>query len=132
MLNRCEFIGNLGREIETRFTKSGEKVVTFSIAVTEKWKDGENTEWVKVVVFNQHLAKIAEDYLAKGSKVYIAGKMKTRKWTNKDGADVYTTEVVMGKFDGTIELLSPKSETSGGGGYEPQPGGDDLEDSIPF
>jgi len=100
MLNRCEFIGNLGNDPEVRNTQSGAKIVGLSIGVTEKWKDKntgeqkEKTEWVRCQIFNEGLAGVAEKYLKKGSKVYISGSMQTRKWQDKDGSDRYTTEIV--------------------------------------
>ena len=92
-LNRCEFIGRLGKDPEVRFTASGEAICNFSIAVSWKTKDKDGTEWVKITSFGK-LAGICGDYLKKGSQVFIAGRMTTRKWQNKDGVDQYTTEVV--------------------------------------
>ena len=92
-LNRCEFIGRLGKDPEVRFTASGEAICNFSIAVGWKTKDKDGTEWVRITSFGK-LAGICGDYLKKGSQVFIAGRMTTRKWQNKDGVDQYTTEVV--------------------------------------
>ena len=92
-LNRCEFIGRLGKDPEIRFTASGEAICNFSIAVGWKTKDKDGTEWVRITSFGK-LAGICGDYLKKGSQVFIAGRMTTRKWQNKDGVDQYTTEVV--------------------------------------
>lgn len=141
MLNRCEFIGNLGRDPEVRHTQSGDKVVNLQLAVTERWKkDGEQkerTEWVRCVIWNQGLAKVAEAYLSKGSRCYIAGQMQTRQW-EKDGAKQYTTEIVL-NFDGKLVLLDRKQD-SGDQAYstrakeqwDGKSGGGDLDDEIPF
>jgi single-strand DNA-binding protein len=147
-LNRCEFIGNLGADPEIRNTQGGEKVANLRIAVTERWKDRngekrEKTEWVPVTIWGA-LAGIAEQYLSKGSKVYVAGKWQTRKWTDQQGNDRYSTECVLHGFDAKLEMLdsprdagqsrgagsgygagdSPSSQTSG------RPDFDDGE--IPF
>lgn len=98
-VNKCIIVGNLGRDPETRYANSGEAITTVSIATTDKWKDKtsgeqkEQTEWHRVVFFGK-LAEIAGEFLKKGSQVYIEGKLKTRKWTDKDGVERYTTEVV--------------------------------------
>lgn len=92
-LNRCEFIGRLGKDPEVRYSADGNAICNFSIAVGYKAKDKDNTEWVRIVTFGK-LAGICGDFLRKGSQVYIAGRMTTRKWQNKDGVDQYTTEVV--------------------------------------
>lgn len=148
MLNRAEFIGNLGRDPECRTTQSGIKVVSLSIGVTRKWKDRdgqqkEQTEWVRANVWGSSsgdgLAGVAERFLKKGSKVYIAGRMETRKWQDKDGKDQYSTEINVQE----IELLDSRDgrsdergagnqQRSGGGGgtgWEPPP---DLDEDIPF
>lgn len=97
-LNRCEFIGHLGRDVEVRTTQGGDKIANLRIAVTEKWRDKqsgerkERTEWVSCVIFGA-LAKVADQYLRKGSKVYIAGKFTTRKWQDQSGQDRYSTEI---------------------------------------
>lgn len=120
-VNKVILIGNLGKDPEVRRLNSGAPVVSFSIATSESWKDKntgerkERTEWHNVVVFNEGLAKIAEQYLAKGSKVYVEGKLQTRKWQDQSGNDRYTTEVVLPAFGGTITLLGDKP---GGGGTE--------------
>ena len=118
MLNKCQFIGHLGKEPEIRSMQSGDQVASFSVAVTEKWKDKqsgerkEKTEWVKVSVFNQNLVKVVENFLTKGSKVYVEGQMETRKWQNKDGVDQYSTEIVLKAFGGTIIMLDGKSDNA--------------------
>jgi single-strand DNA-binding protein len=106
-LNRCEFIGRLGREVELRYAPSGDAVANFSIAVGYKAKEKETTEWIRIVAFGK-LAGICGDYLKKGSQVYIAGRMTTRKWVNKDGVDQYTTEVVADQ----LQMLGGKTEQS--------------------
>ena len=115
MLNRCEFIGNLGADPEIRRLNSGELVANLRLAVSEKWKsnDGESkerTEWVSIVIFNQGLAKLAEGYLKKGSKIFIAGKMQTRRWQDQQGNDKYTTEVVLQKLRGELQMLDSRGD----------------------
>ena len=114
-LNRCEFIGNLGADPEIRRLSSGDPVVNLRVAVTEKWRgaDGERkerTEWVPVTIYNENLAKIAEQYLRKGAKVFIAGAWQTRKWTDAQGVEKYTTECVLQKFRGELQILDTKSD----------------------
>ena len=132
-LNRCEFIGRLGKDPEVRYAPSGDAVCNFSIAVGYKTKEKETTEWVRIVAFGK-LAGICADYLKKGSQVFVAGRMTTRKWVNKDGVDQYTTEVVAdqmqmlgGKSDDTP---SPKKPDA----YRQIKEGNiaDLEDDVPF
>lgn len=113
MLNKCIFIGNLGRDPEVRTMQDGKKVANLSLAVSEKWKDKstgerkERTEWVRVVIFG-HLAEVAEKYLQKGSKVYVQGQMQTRKWTDKDGNEKYSTEIVLQGFNSELIMLDEK------------------------
>ncbi len=121
MVNKAIIIGNLGKDPEVRYTQSGSQVTTFSVATTEKWKgqDGqfqENTEWHRIVTF-QRLAEICGEYLHKGSKVYIEGRIQTRKWQDQNGNDRYTTEIVARE----MKMLSPK----GGGGDTGSYGGGD-------
>lgn len=117
-VNKVILIGNLGRDPTVRRMPSGEAVCNFSLATTESWRDkgsGERrdrTEWHNVVIFNENLSKIAEQYLKKGSKVYVEGQLQTRKWTDKDGAEKYTTEVVLQRFRGELTLM----DSRGGGG----------------
>ncbi|HEB69195.1 MAG TPA: single-stranded DNA-binding protein [Desulfobulbus sp.] len=120
MVNKVILIGNLGADPEVRFTQSGAAVATLSIATTEKWKgqDGqmqEQTEWHRVVVW-QRLAEICRDYLSKGSRVYIEGKLQTRKWQDQNGNDRYTTEIVARE----MKMLSPRNAGGGsqGAGYD--------------
>ena len=137
MLNRCAFIGNLGADPEVRSLSNGGKVANLRLAVTEKWKnkDGERqerTEWVSIVVFGDGLAGVAERYLRKGSKIYVEGKLATRKWQDQSGADRYSTEVVLQGPGAVLTMLDAAKvgNGSGGGGYTPP--ADDLDDEIPF
>src|SRR4051812_5717845 len=148
-VNKVILVGNLGRDPEVRRLTSGDPVVNLSIATSESWRDKasgerkEKTEWHRVVIFNENLAKVAEQYLKKGSKVYIEGQLQTRKYTDKDGSEKYTTEIVLQKFRGELVMLDGRSE----GGSEqrserPALVGasegsrsfqrDDLDDEIPF
>lgn len=110
-LNRVELIGNLGADPEVRRTQDGRPIVNMRVATSETWRDKasgekrERVEWHTVVVFSEPLAKVAEQYLRKGSKVYLAGKLATRKWQDRDGNDRYSTEVVLQAFDATLILL---------------------------
>ena len=134
-INKVILVGNIGRDPEIRTLNNGDQVANLSVATSERWKDkqsgdwNEKTEWHKVVIFNPHLAKFAEK-LSKGSKVYLEGSLQTRKWTDKDGAERYSTEIVLQKFRGELVALdAPKKE---GGGANTGYSGGDLEDSIPF
>src|SRR3954469_21739306 len=103
-VNKVILVGNLGKDPEVRRMQSGEPVVNLSIATSESWRDKasgerkEKTEWHRVVIFNENLAKVAEQYLRKGAKVYIEGQLSTRKWTDKDGQEKYSTEIVLQKY----------------------------------
>lgn len=143
MLNKCAFIGNLGKDPEIRSLSDGKKMASLSLGVSERWKDkstGEQkskTEWVKVAIFNDGLAGVAEKYLHKGSKIYIEGAMQTRKYTDKDGVEKYSTEIVLQGFDSKLIMLDGKSGGSDTAESEPKPMGADakqveLDDSIPF
>ena len=124
-LNRAMLIGNLGQDPEIRSTQDGRKIAQLSIATSESWKDkatGERkdrTQWHRVVIFNEGIAGVAEKYLSKGDKVYVEGQIETRKWTDKDGQDRYTTEIVLRPYNGTLTMLQT------GGQRERQPGEDD-------
>jgi single-strand DNA-binding protein len=117
-LNKVMMIGHLGRDPVVRTTQSGASVVTFSIATSESWRDKasgerrERTEWHNVVIFNEGLGKIAEQYLKKGSKVYLEGQMRTREYTDKDGAHRRTTEVVLAQSRGELALLDRAEKTA--------------------
>ena len=117
-VNKVILVGNLGRDPEVRRLGSGEPVVNLRIATSETWKDKatgerkEKTEWHNVVIFNENLARVAEQYLRKGSKVYVEGQLQTRKWTDQSGQEKYTTEVVLQRFRGELTILDGR----GGGG----------------
>lgn len=127
-VNKVILVGNLGRDPEIRSMQDGKQIANLSVATTEKWKDGERTEWHRVVIFNEHLVKVAEKYLAKGSQVYLEGQLQTRKWTDKDGNDKHSTEVVLGKFRGELVMLGGKAREPGSDmGEKPM-----EDDEIPF
>lgn len=144
MLNRCEFIGNVGRDPDIRKLQNGDTVANLSIAVNETWRDKtsgekkEKVEWIRVTAWRQ-LAEIVEKYVKKGDKLYIAGKMETRKWQDQSGEDRYTTEIILSGFDSKLVMLGGKGDggsserspepSGGGGGGGPV---DDLDDEIPF
>src|SRR5262249_17782871 len=119
-VNKVVLVGNLGRDPEVRRLSSGEPVVNLSVATTESWRDKasgerkERTEWHRVGIFNENLAKVAEQYLHKGSKVYLEGQLQTRKWTDKDGAEKYTTEVVLQRFRGELVMLDSRGDSDRG------------------
>jgi len=121
-VNKVIIVGNLGRDPEVRSFQNGGKVVNLRIATSESWRDKasgerkERTEWHSVAIFNEGLAKIAEQYLKKGSKVYIEGQLETRKWQDQGGADRYTTEVVLRNYGGSLTLLDGREGGGGGGG----------------
>ena len=121
-VNKVILVGNLGRDPEVRSFPNGGKVCNLRIATSETWRDKqsgerkERTEWHSVAIFNENLAKIAEQYLRKGSTVYIEGQLETRKWQDQSGADRYTTEIVLRQFRGELTLLGGRGDTSGGGG----------------
>ncbi len=131
-VNKVILIGNLGRDPEVRRMGSGDAVVNLRIATSENWRDRqsgerkERTEWHSVVIFNENLAKVAEQYLKKGSKVYIEGQLQTRKWTDQSGQERYTTEVVLQRFRGELTILDSRGE--GGGRGEGDFGGDGGSD----
>ncbi len=122
-VNKVILIGNLGRDPEIRSTNDGTRVANLSVATSESWKDKasgerkERTEWHRVVVFNERLVDIIEKYLKKGSKVYLEGSLQTRKWTDKDNQERYTTEVVLGKFRGELTMLDGARSGAGGGDF---------------
>lgn len=121
-VNKVILVGNLGNEPEVRNLPSGGKVVNLSVATSESWRDRnsgerkERTEWHRVVIFSEGLAKIAEQYLHKGSKVYIEGQLQTRKWQDQSGQDRYSTEVVLQGFNATLTMLDGRGEGDGQGG----------------
>ena len=157
-VNKVILIGNLGRDPEVRSFQNGGKVVNLRIATSETWRDKqsgerkERTEWHSVAIFNEGIAKIAEQYLKKGSKVYLEGALQTRKWQDKDGNEKYTTEVVLQGFNSTLTMLDGRGGGGAGAGAEgaedfgssgPAPsrerkpamaggGRGDMDDEIPF
>jgi single-strand DNA-binding protein len=157
-VNKVILVGNLGRDPEIRNTQDGMKIVNLSLATSESWRDRssgerrERTEWHRVVIFNENLAKIAEQYLRKGSTIYIEGQLQTRKWTDQQGQEKYSTEVVLQRYRGELTMLGGRGDSGGGGGGDygggggggggqdggggggsaPSGGPDDLDDEIPF
>lgn len=154
-VNKVILVGNLGADPEIRQLPSGEPVANLRVATSESWRDKnsgerkEKTEWHRVVIFNENLAKVAEKYLRKGSKVYLEGALQTRKWTNKEGQEQYSTEVVLQKFRGELVMLDGRGAeggvlegaSAGGGGRRAVAGGGrgeqrdfsaDPDDEIPF
>lgn len=135
-VNKVILVGHLGRDPEVRNSQDGSKIVNFTLATSETWKDkvsGERkdrTEWHRVVVFNSALSDICEKYLHKGSKVYLEGQLQTRKWQDTSGAERYTTEVIIPRFRGELALLDSKAEDTStqSSSFEPS----NMDDSIPF
>ena len=133
-VNKVILVGNLGRDPETRRLSSGDPVVNLRIATSESWKDKasgerkEKTEWHSVVIYNDNLARVAEQYLRKGSKVYIEGQLQTRKWTDQSGVEKYTTEVVLQRFRGEMTILDGRGGGGGGdfAGDDDQGGGGQI------
>lgn len=136
MLNQVNLIGNLGADPEIRSLNNGDKVANLRLAVSERWKDRatgerkEKTEWVSVVVFG-NLVGVIENYVKKGSKLYVSGKLQTRKWTHSDGTDRYSTEVVLQGFDAKLVMLDGKSGGDGGSQYN-SPSEQGPVDEVPF
>ncbi len=120
-VNKVILVGNLGKDPEIRRTQDGRPIANLRVATTETWRDKasgerrERTEWHSVVIFNENLCKIAEQYLKKGAKVYIEGQLQTRKWQGQDGQDRYSTEVVLQNFNGTLTMLDARGAGSGAG-----------------
>lgn len=144
-VNKVILIGNLGKDPEVRHTDDGKAIVTLSLATSENWKDKsgerkERTEWHKVVIFNEHLAKVAEQYLKKGAKVYVEGQLQTRKWMAKDGTDRYSTEIVLQNFRGELTMLDGKDggeapaalEQTGARPQAARPKMIGLDDEVPW
>lgn len=157
-LNKVMIIGNLGNDPDIRAMQNGGRVCNLSIATSETWKDKntgerrEKTEWHRVVIFNEGLVNVCENYLKKGSKVFIEGSLETRSWDDKDGQKKYTTEVVLKAYNGSLTMLDGRNDNQGqgSGGYQQQrpqqmasnnggmqqqnnaPVHDDFEDDIPF
>lgn len=125
-VNKVILVGNLGKDPEVRSTQDGSKIVNLTLATSEVWNDRasgerrEKSEWHRVVVFNDRTADIAERYLKKGAKIYVEGSLQTRKWTDAGGQERYTTEVVIGRFNGNLTLLDSRSSGGGeSGDYQP-------------
>jgi single-strand DNA-binding protein len=152
-INKVILVGNLGRDPEIRTMQNGGRVCNLAVATSEQWRDKssgerrERTEWHRVVIFNEHFLDVAEKYLRKGSKVYIEGQLQTRKWQDQSGQDRYSTEIVLQRFRGELQMLDRAGEGGGGGGGGDYGGasgggdmggppagggGDDLDDDIPF
>ena len=146
-VNKVILIGNLGADPEIRHTQDGTAIANLRLATNETWRDKatgerrEKVEWHRVAIFNENLVKIAEQYLKKGSKVYIEGQLQTRKWQDQSGADKYSTEVVLQRYRGELTMLDGRSGSGGGdygggsSGGAPSggsSGGGDLDDEIPF
>ncbi len=152
-INKVILVGNLGRDPEVRQTQDGRPIVQLSIATSETWRDKnsgerrERTEWHRVVIFNENLCKVAQDFLTKGRKVYIEGQLQTRKWQDQSGQDKYTTEVVLGRFRGELQILDSRGTQGAVPAGEPEMVGAgagaggvgnsatataDLDDEIPF
>ena len=129
-VNKVILVGNLGKDPEIRRTQDGRPIANLSIATSETWRDKnsgerkEKTEWHRVVIFNEGLCKVAEQYLKKGAKVYIEGALQTRKWTDQQGAEKYSTEVVLQGFNSTLTMLDGRGGGGGGGSFGDEPGGD--------
>jgi single-strand DNA-binding protein len=159
-VNKVILVGNLGKDPEIRRTQDGRAIANLSVATSESWRDKatgerkEKTEWHRVVIFSEPLAKVAEQYLKKGAKVYIEGQLQTRKWTDQAGVEKYSTEVVLQGFNSNLTMLDGRSG-GGGGGFADDSGGDfggagpssapprrvaagagarnsDMDDDIPF
>ncbi len=129
-VNKVILVGNLGNDPDIRRTQDGRPIANLSVATSESWKDRntgerrEKTEWHRVVIFNEGLCRIAEQYLRKGSKVYLEGQLQTRKWQDQSGQDRYSTEVVLQGFNGNLTMLDNRGEGGGGGNFGGQQGGD--------
>ncbi len=121
-VNKVILVGNLGKDPEVRSTQDGSKIVNLTLATSETWNDRasgerkERTEWHRVVIFNDRTADVAERFLKKGAKIYVEGSLQTRKWTDQQGQERYTTEIVIGKFNGQLTMLDGRAGGEGGGG----------------
>jgi single-strand DNA-binding protein len=138
-VNKVILVGNLGKDPEIRRTQDGRPIANLTVATSETWRDKgtgerkEKTEWHRVVIFNEGLCKVAEQYLKKGAKVYIEGQLQTRKWTDQAGVEKYSTEVVLQGFNSTLTMLDGRSggASSGGGNFGADEGGGDFGASSP-
>ena len=156
-VNKVMLLGNLGQDPVVRTSQDGNKIVQLSIATSDRWKDRnsgeqrEKTEWHRVVIFNENLSNIAEQYLKKGSTVFVEGQLQTRKWQDQNGIDKYTTEVVLGRFRGELAMIGSRNDTANIADIQdhisedsvsneitqkdtnpPMGGAGDLDDEIPF
>jgi single-strand DNA-binding protein len=158
-VNKVIIVGNAVRDPEVRHTSDGKPIVNLTVATSESWRDKtsgerkEKAEFHRVVIFNEHIAKVAEQYVKKGTSLYIEGQLQTRKWTDKDGAERYSTEIVLQGFNGTLTMLGKRSDGDGGssgGNRDDDRGGQtsankpaersgakqsysrDLDDEVPF
>ena len=156
-VNKVILVGNLGRDPEIRTTQDGTRIANLSLATSETWRDRnsgerrERTEWHRIAIFNENLGRVAQQFLRKGSKVYIEGQLQTRKWTDQSGKEKYTTEIVLQRYRGELTMLDGRGEGGGGGGFGDDTdfggssgggggggrdfgrgGSDDLDDEIPF
>jgi single-strand DNA-binding protein len=157
-VNKVILIGNVGKDPEIRATSNGSRLANLTLATSESWRDKntgekkEKTEWHRIVIFNDNLVKIVEQYVKKGAKLYVEGQLQTRKWTDNAGVEKYSTEVVLQGFGGTLTMLDGANRAGGGaGGYDAGPGDDfgqsspmarpaaksqsfarDLDDEVPF
>ncbi len=155
-VNKVILVGNLGADPEIRSLNSGDRVANLRVATSETWRDKssgerkEKTEWHRVVIFNDNLVKVAEQYLRKGSKIYLEGSIQTRKWTDQSGVEKFSTEIVLQKFRGELTMLDGRGDSEGasegggysGGGFSSGPRAQssapredfsaDLDDEIPF
>lgn len=136
-VNKCILIGHLGADPEIRSLSSGDRVANLRLATSESWKDKatgerkEKTEWHRVVIFNDGLVKVAEQFLHKGSKVYLEGQIQTRKWADQSGVENFSTEIVLQKFRGELTMLDGKKDGASGGETAPQSAGDqELSDAY--
>ncbi len=129
-VNKVILVGNLGKDPEIRRTQDGRPIANLSVATSETWRDKatgerkEKTEWHRVVIFNEGLCKIAEQYLKKGAKVYLEGALQTRKWTDQSGVEKYSTEVVLQGFNSQLTMLDGRAGGAGGGFSDDMGGGD--------
>src|SRR3954451_1362547 len=127
-VNKVILVGNMGKDPEVRTTQDGAKIVNLTLATSETWNDRtsgerkERTEWHRVVIFNDRVADVAERFLKKGAKIYVEGSLQTRKWTDQQGQERYTTEVVLGRFNGQLTMLDTRSGGAEAGGF----GGPDM------
>jgi single-strand DNA-binding protein len=150
-VNKVILVGNLGKDPEVRMTQEGTKIVNLALATSESWRDKETqerkerTEWHRVVIFNEKLAEIADKYLRKGSKIYVEGQLQTRKWTDQNGQERYSTEVILSRFRGELAMLDSARGQGGGEtmsfdaptssnntAREAFPSLEDIDDQIPF